>query len=190
MNPASVLKSTSSARILSYCFFLVKRNNNHSFTSKFLLNFFISVLFSFSLFAQDSTIKFTQADFKKNHGDSIQFDKKYTTASIRNNLPGIPSPLEKDRMRLRVKIIAATNVIGYGAAMVGLYSAWYKNYPQSNFHTFNDIPEWKGIDKIGHAYSVYAESLASTELWRWTGISRKKRIWIGGLSGPVYHTVI
>jgi hypothetical protein len=28
------------------------------------------------------------------------------------------------------------------------------------------------------------------ELWRWTGIDRKKRIWIGGLSGPVYHTVI
>ena len=190
MNPTSVHRSSSVARILSYCFFLVKRNNNHSFTSKSLLSFFISVLFSFSLFAQDSTIKFTQADFKKNHGDSIQFDKKNTTASIRNNLPGIPSPLEKDRMRLRVKIIAATNIIGYSGAMVGLYSAWYKNYPQSNFHVFNDISEWKGMDKIGHANGVYAESLASMELWRWAGVSRKKRIWLGGLSGPVYHTVI
>jgi len=74
--------------------------------------------------------------------------------------------------------------------MIGLYSAWYKNYPQSNFHVFNDISEWKQMDKIGHTYSVYAESLGSMELWRWTGMERKKRIWIGGLSGTVYHSVI
>ena len=74
--------------------------------------------------------------------------------------------------------------------MVGLYAAWYKNYPQSNFHAFNDIGEWKKIDKIGHAYSAYAESKASMELWRWTGIDRKKRIWIGGMSGAFYQTVI
>ena len=50
-------------------------------------------------------------------------------------------------------------------------------------HSFNDIGEWKQIDKIGYAYSAYAESKASMELWRWTGIDRKKRIWIGGMSG-------
>lgn len=98
--------------------------------------------------------------------------------------------LTKKQIKRRTKIIAGANVAGYGAAMVGLYSAWYKNYPQTNLHSFDDFNEWKGMDKIGHAYGVYAESLASMELWRWTGISRKKRIWIGGLSGPVYHTVI
>ena len=90
----------------------------------------------------------------------------------------------------RVKIVAIGNVAGYSAAMVGFYSAWYKDYPQTNFHSFNDIGEWKGMDKIGHVYGVYAESKASMEMWRWTGISRKKRIWLGGLSGAVYHTVI
>lgn len=90
----------------------------------------------------------------------------------------------------RIKIITATNIVGYSAAMTGLYSAWYKDYPQSSFHTFNDIGEWKGIDKIGHAYSAYAESKASMELWRWTGISRKKQIWLGGMSGAFYQTVI
>ncbi|MEO6669859.1 MAG: DUF2279 domain-containing protein [Ferruginibacter sp.] len=90
----------------------------------------------------------------------------------------------------RVKLIAAANVIGYGGIMVGLYSTWYKNYPQSKFHTFDDFPEWKQVDKIGHAYSAYAAGKASMELWRWTGISRKQRIWIGGMSGAVYQTVI
>jgi fluoride ion exporter CrcB/FEX len=98
--------------------------------------------------------------------------------------------LSNEQKRKRTKIIAATNIIGYSSAMVGLYAAWYKNYPQSNFHTFNDIGEWKGIDKIGHAYSAYAESKASMELWRWTGIDRKKRIWLGGMSGAFYQTVI
>lgn len=46
------------------------------------------------------------------------------------------------------------------------------------------------MDKIGHVYSAYLESLASMELWRTTGISRNKRIWLGGLSGAVYQTTI
>jgi hypothetical protein len=101
-----------------------------------------------------------------------------------------PGQLSKKQVNGRVKIIAATNIVGYSAAMVGLYSAWYKKYPQTNFHSFNDASEWKQVDKIGHAYSAYAESKASMELWRWTGISRKKRIWLGGMSGAFYQMVI
>lgn len=73
--------------------------------------------------------------------------------------------------------------MAYSTTMIGLYSAWYKDYPQSGFHSFNDWPEWKQVDKVGHFYSAYIESRASMELWRWTGIERKKRIWIGGMSG-------
>ncbi len=98
--------------------------------------------------------------------------------------------LNKKQINQRVTIIATGNLVGYSAVMAGLYATWYKNYPQSNFHVFNDIKEWKGIDKIGHAYSAYTESKISMELWRWTGIGRKKRIWLGGMSGAVYQTVI
>lgn len=90
----------------------------------------------------------------------------------------------------RVKLVAAGNMVGYSAIMAGLYSTWYKDYPQSSFHSFNDIGEWKGMDKLGHVYSAYAESKASMELWRWTGLNRKKRIWLGGMSGAAYQTVI
>ena len=90
----------------------------------------------------------------------------------------------------RVKAVAISNVALYSVGMVGLYSTWYKDYPQSKFHFFNDNDEWLQIDKIGHAYSAYAESKASMELWRWTGISRNKRILIGGFSGAAYQTVI
>ncbi len=43
---------------------------------------------------------------------------------------------------------------------------------------------------MGHAYSAYAESKASMELWRWAGLSRKKRILLGGFSGAAYQTAI
>lgn len=135
---------------------------SHSCTVKSLLSFFTCVLFFTSIFAQDSAA--------------------VKTTPING--------LTNKQINRRVKIIAATNIVGYGAAMTGLYAAWYKDYPQTSFHTFNDIGEWKGIDKIGHAYSAYAESKASMELWRWTGISRKKQIWLGGMSGAFYQTVI
>ncbi len=98
--------------------------------------------------------------------------------------------LSQHEIKRRVRIVAAINIVGYSAAMVGLYAAWYSKYEKTGFHTFNDWKEWLQTDKVGHMYSAYAESAVSMELWRWTGISRKKRIWLGGMSGAVYQTVI
>jgi hypothetical protein len=143
------------------------RDQGYSCIVKTLVGFFLSAFCFTSVFAQDSSIN--QA----------------------NQLSAKPvNELTQQQINKRVKIVAGVNIIGYSASLAALYNAWYKNYPQSEFHVFNDISEWKGMDKIGHAYAVYAESLLSMELWRWTGISRKKWIWIGGLSGPIYHTAI
>lgn len=138
-----------------------------------MCSFSICILLCYNLPAQDST--------------RSGIDSSLKTASIFNHSTSISKyPYNKSR----VKLIAFTNAAVYGAAMAGFYYAWYKDYPQSNFHSFNDIGEWKGMDKLGHVYGVYAESIASMETWRWTGISRKKRIWLGGLGGAMYHTVI
>lgn len=135
---------------------------------RFLCCFILSVLFSSQLFAQDSAVAIPSKPSISSTASAITYPYNFK----------------------RVKLVAAANVVAYTVGMAGLYAAWYKDYPQSRFHTFNDIPEWKGIDKIGHVYSAYAESKASMELWRWTGVSRKKRIWLGGMSGAAYQTVI
>lgn len=90
----------------------------------------------------------------------------------------------------RVRLVAAGNILAYGSVLVGLNSAWYAQYPRSSFHFFNDNAEWLQVDKAGHAYSAYIESFGSYEMWRWSGLSRKQRIWIGGLSGIAYQSVI
>jgi uncharacterized protein YfiM (DUF2279 family) len=90
----------------------------------------------------------------------------------------------------RVRLITAANIVGYSAVLVGLNAAWYSQYPKTSFHFFNDNAEWLQVDKVGHIYAAYIESRASNELWRWTGLPRKQRIWISGLSGVAYETII
>jgi hypothetical protein len=90
----------------------------------------------------------------------------------------------------RIHLVTAANIVGYGGALVGLNALWYADYPRSGFHFFNDNNEWQQIDKVGHLYSAYSESRATMELWRWAGLSRKKSIWIGGLSGVAYQSII
>jgi uncharacterized protein YfiM (DUF2279 family) len=105
-------------------------------------------------------------------------------------MPNDTNRLTPQLRKSRIRLVAAGNIIAYGGTMVGLYAAWYKNYDQTGFHSFNDFPEWKQMDKVGHLYSAYIESRASMELWRWAGLERKKRIWIGGMSGAAYQTII
>ncbi len=90
----------------------------------------------------------------------------------------------------RVRLVTAANIVGYGGALIGLNAVWYSKYPRSGFHFFNDDAEWLQVDKVGHVYSAYSESRASMELWRWAGLPRKQRIWIGGLSGVAYQSII
>ena len=90
----------------------------------------------------------------------------------------------------RIHLITAANIVGYGGTTIGFNSAWYSKYPRSNFHFFNDNAEWLQVDKAGHVYGAYIESFGSYEMWRWSGLPRKQRIWIGGLSGVAYQSII
>ena len=138
-----------------------------------IIGFFITA----QLIAQDSLLL-----NKRNDGVGMIKTSFATTSN--------PKKLTDQQIKNRVRGVTIANVVGYSAILIGLNSAWYANYPRSNFHFFNDNKEWLQVDKVGHMYSAYIESRASMELWRWTGISREKRIWLGGLSGAVYQTAI
>ena len=65
---------------------------------------------------------------------------------------------------------------------------WYKNYPQTNLHLFNDSKEWLQLDKFGHATTAYYMGLSGIEIMKWSGVKGKKRSIIGGSLGLVYLT--
>jgi uncharacterized protein YfiM (DUF2279 family) len=169
MNPAILHKSTSLA--------------SHSCTFKAILSFALLMITSFNLIAQDS-VTTINTEKKYLNADTTKVDPSRFQSDINHYL------LTRKEIKRRERIVAITNIVGYGAVMYGLNEAWYANYPRSRFHTFDDNMEWLQVDKVGHMYSAYVESRASMELWRWTGIERKKRIWLGGLSGAFYQTVI
>ena len=90
----------------------------------------------------------------------------------------------------RVRLVAGLNVAAYTGSLLVLNETWYKGYPRTAFHTFNDSREWQQVDKVGHAWSAYSIGKYSSDIWQWAGLPHRKAVWIGGLSGAGYLTVI
>jgi uncharacterized protein YfiM (DUF2279 family) len=86
--------------------------------------------------------------------------------------------------------VSGVSVAAYGTSLIALNQTWYKNYPKAPFHTYNDSGEWLQMDKVGHAWSVYNLSRASSYAWKWAGVKENKAVVLGSLSGFTYLTVI
>jgi hypothetical protein len=92
--------------------------------------------------------------------------------------------------RKRLTLVTATGATLYSGSMIGLYSLWYKDYPQSGFHFFNDNNEWLQMDKCGHITTSYYIGLIGYSALRWAGVAEKKATWYGGITGLVYLTTV
>ncbi|MBI1782908.1 MAG: DUF2279 domain-containing protein [Sphingobacteriales bacterium] len=149
-----------------------------TFLKKLLLNFLFFVLL-IKTNAQDTIIKPNPALITLNIKNDTSNILK---ASFNENFPVLNSK--------RVKFITAVNIAGYGGSLILLNQAWYSQYPRSSFHFFNDNKEWLQMDKVGHVWTAYNTGKASAEMWKWTGMNKKKAAIIGGLSGAAYLTVI
>ncbi len=79
---------------------------------------------------------------------------------------------------------------GYVATMIGLNAAWYSDFERSEFQFFNDWGEWNDMDKAGHFYSAYNESLILMYGGIWAGMPRKKAMWLGVGFGALFQTSI
>jgi len=83
--------------------------------------------------------------------------------------------------------------VAIGAAIssfVGLNSLWYKDYPRSSFHFFNDSKEWKQMDKLGHAFTSYQIGRNFYNTLQSNDSNRNRNIFLGGASGLIYLTSI
>lgn len=77
----------------------------------------------------------------------------------------------------------AVGTAAYSGTMIGLGQVWYSEFPKSEFHFFNDWKEWEKMDKIGHSFTTYQEARVAFYILRWSGLKRKKAMWVAvGLS--------
>ncbi|MBP9795300.1 MAG: hypothetical protein KBD42_04640, partial [Chitinophagales bacterium] len=60
--------------------------------------------------------------------------------------------------KTRFTAVLASEVALYSGATVALSNYWYKDYPHSKFHLFDDEGEWLQHDKFGHFYTAYFET--------------------------------
>lgn len=90
----------------------------------------------------------------------------------------------------RIWLTAGVHAGLYGGSLLVLNEAWYKNYPKRGFTSFDDSREWLQMDKIGHGWSAYNLSRASTAAWKWAGLDDKRAAIVGSTSGFAFLTVI
>lgn len=97
-----------------------------------------------------------------------------------------PDSLSKSRLT-NILIIEGTAVL---SSMYLLYQLWYKDYPRSKFHFINDLDQWHGMDKAGHAFSVYTLSRYNYAIYRWSGLDEKRAILYSSLYSFGYLSFI
>lgn len=77
----------------------------------------------------------------------------------------------------RFWLTAGTGAAVYSGISVALWHAWYKDYPLTHFHTFNDWGEWNDMDKAGHLFAAYIECNYAFKGASWTGMNRRSAMW-------------
>ena len=90
----------------------------------------------------------------------------------------------------RLKNLVLFEVGTYSLGLFAFNELWYKNYPKSNFHFINDNSSWLQMDKMGHSATSYYLGVNGIKLYKWAGLEDQKAIWIGGLTGTFYNTII
>ena len=71
------------------------------------------------------------------------------------------------------KLILNTGIASSAAiSLIGINHVWYKKYPKTSFHLFDDFKEWNGMDKVGHVCTSYHLNHNSYLLLKKNGISK------------------
>ncbi len=90
----------------------------------------------------------------------------------------------------RVNGTIITEVAIGTAVTIGLNYLWYKKFPRSRFHFFNDNNEWLGMDKVGHATTAYNIAALQSDVFHWAGIRQSQAAIIGSLTSFAFMSMI
>lgn len=90
----------------------------------------------------------------------------------------------------RLHTVIGVEAVTVAGSLYLLNNLWYKDYPRSSFHFFNDNKEWQQMDKLGHATTSCTIGALGYYSLKWCGVENKKAIWYGGGLGSVYLLTI
>jgi hypothetical protein len=90
----------------------------------------------------------------------------------------------------RVTGIAIGESILATATTLWLNFLWYKKFPRSKFHLFNDNNEWLNMDKLGHATTAYNIAAIQSDILHWAGVKSTPASLIGTCTALGFMTMI
>ncbi|MHA4842685.1 DUF2279 domain-containing protein [Flavitalea antarctica] len=100
------------------------------------------------------------------------------------------TPLHLPENKSRLWIVAGSHAAIWAGTFIALNHAWYKDYPKSPFHLFDDRMEWHQMDKAGHVWTTYQLSRHSAASWKWAGMTDRQSAWLGGSSAFAFQSII
>lgn len=106
-----------------------------------------------------------------------------------SKLEAFLTPSDSLNLSRRNAVIITEATLG-GLTLIGLNQLWYKDYPQSNFHTLNDNGEWLQMDKLGHVFTSYQLGRVGANVLNWSGVSKKDQLIYGGTLGFAFLTTV
>lgn len=79
----------------------------------------------------------------------------------------------------------SVGIVSIGS-IYGLGKLWYSQENKSSFHIFNDSRNWLQMDKMGHSYTCYEITRGMDALFSWSGLNKKKSLWVSAGIGFGY----
>lgn len=91
---------------------------------------------------------------------------------IKNNrLNGHQTDAAKKR-----RLVIGGIVLAYGLIVLALSIAWYSDQMIQPFHFFNDLPEWKQLDKFAHLFWTFHVCAMAARMLRWGRLQKHEVI--------------
>lgn len=94
----------------------------------------------------------------------------------------------KHKRNVRLATSFSLLTVAYLVNLYYLNEAWYKQYPKSSFHFYDDNSEWLQMDKAGHIWTSYQESIGGISLLNWCGVRKSRSETYGSFLGLLLQT--
>jgi hypothetical protein len=95
---------------------------------------------------------------------------------------------QKSQASMRLKWVLVGIALTYGLIVLALSTAWYSDQMLQPFHFFNDLAEWKQLDKFAHLCWAFHVCAIAVGLLRWGGL--KQHLLIGTIVGFLFVSFV
>jgi len=116
------------------------------------------------------------------------YDTNSTEDHTKDSLSFFETAVKPHKQRTR--LVAGTVLGLYPVSMYWLYNQWYRDYPQSKFHLFNDNEEWEKMDKFGHTWDAYSIAKPLMRTFHWAGHGNTRSTLYASGIAFLYQTTI